>query len=846
MLGGVFAVLHTTDVFAGQVQIDDGNRNGRWISPDKIEFGGETFVDTNINDNTWRFEHNANATGPDDCDSNIRFNVNPYGANGGRNAIANIETNNGGSNIGCNQYWENERIELSGRVNRCGNNAECVTAAAEETCRGAGSPEAIEVCFANLRGEAEEAAENVEEGNEGGGADAGGEGEVVEEGSTGCDLNGNPLTWVICPIVGMLEKSIRLIDRFIMSSLEFDTVTVFETEAGYRIAWSSFRAIATAILLIAGLIMVASTALGFEFLDAYTVKKTLPKILIAALFINLSWFIMEYVIGFFNTFGFNVRELIYTPFSGPEYQGVLQGETIFTFFLGTGGALVFLGAGALLSFLATAALAVLVGFLIIIVRNLALIVIIIFAPIAIACWVLPNTSKVWNLWKDNFLGLLFVFPIISAFIAIGRVFSAVSLNSAGGTATPGSTTAGQIIGFVAYFLPYFLLPIAFRLATGVIGTVAGFVNNSNKGAFDRLKKYRGNKMAENSANLAAGTRTNNRAFNAFSSRAANVGSSPLTLGMSRKGRQAYQQKIEAAGMADAKGKGSAIMFNDEALRAGTYGSAAAAKAGMRAEVDASGNRRFSDDQIETAIAANQAAGGFGRARQAYAARQLATTGTGYSDIQDVARTIARASNGDASQAAALGGFINSETKKSSRGDLAPGAGQLIGLAQDEMRGGASVPTAARYDAARVSALRGQDPVSRLRNKTTSMQNDANAMASHARRQYQIAQTATDAQTQATAMQEFVQTMGTIEQYNDSKSYAAPENQAVVNSMYNNTEDLRQAMQQHIRPEQYPTRTLPNGRVVRAPGPPTAEGAYRKEWQQARAARPNPNDPNQQP
>jgi hypothetical protein len=86
-----------------------------------------------------------------------------------------------------------------------------------------------------------------------------------------------------------------------------------------------------------------------------------------------------------------------------------------------------------------------------------------------------------------------MFPIISAFIAVGKVFSAVSLNPNGSDSFGfGSGTVMQIIGLVAYFLPNFLLPIAFRLATGVIGSIAGFVNDRNRGVFDRLKKYRGN------------------------------------------------------------------------------------------------------------------------------------------------------------------------------------------------------------------------------------------------------------------------------------------------------------------------------------------------------------------
>lgn len=331
----------------------------------------------------------------------------------------------------------------------------------------------------------------------------------TDDATTGCNADfTNPLTWVICPVIGIGEELVRRIDNFITSSLDFQTDTVFDTTSqtsrGYYVAWNSFRILATALLIIAGLFMITSHALGFEALDAYTIRKVMPRLLIAAIGISLSWPLMKFTIDFFNTLGVDIRNLIYSPFSYLSKDGTLGGSTILAGDAAIFGYLFVFGPGAILSLLATAALAVLVGFLVIIVRDLALIVLIVIAPVAIATYVLPNTQKVWKLWKDNFLGLLLVFPIISAFIAVGHVFSAVSLSSASGNGATGGGTAAQIVGFIAYFLPYFLLPVAFRLATGVIGTVAGFVNDRHRGAFDRLKAGRGNAAKARHASRMAG------------------------------------------------------------------------------------------------------------------------------------------------------------------------------------------------------------------------------------------------------------------------------------------------------------------------------------------------------
>ncbi|TAH36620.1 hypothetical protein EYC59_00385 [Candidatus Saccharibacteria bacterium] len=307
------------------------------------------------------------------------------------------------------------------------------------------------------------------------------------------DCGGDDWNWLVCPFIRFAQKGASVIDGFIMQSLVFDVNPVFDTStktgAAYYTAWNSFRIIATAILVIGGLAMVISQALGFDFLDAYTIRKVLPRLVIAIIGISLSWPLMEFVAQFFNTLGNDIRSLMYAPFS--NLGGGIDTSVGLSVVLGilVGGGIA-LGIGGLLSFIVTAMLAVLVGFVIIVIRQLALVVLIVVAPVAIACYILPNTEKVWKLWKDNFLGLMLMFPIISAFIAAGHIFTAVSLaDSAGGTAV-GASQVAQIIGIVAYFLPYFLLPLTFRIATGVIGTIAGFANDRSRGVFDRLKKGR--------------------------------------------------------------------------------------------------------------------------------------------------------------------------------------------------------------------------------------------------------------------------------------------------------------------------------------------------------------------
>jgi hypothetical protein len=67
-------------------------------------------------------------------------------------------------------------------------------------------------------------------------------------------------------------------------------------------------------MVIAGLVVVIAQALGTELLDAYTLRKVLPRILIAAVGITLSWQLMEFFVTLTNDLGYGVRHLTSAPF----------------------------------------------------------------------------------------------------------------------------------------------------------------------------------------------------------------------------------------------------------------------------------------------------------------------------------------------------------------------------------------------------------------------------------------------------------------------------------------------------------------------------------------------------
>lgn len=301
----------------------------------------------------------------------------------------------------------------------------------------------------------------------------------------------NPLTWLLCPLIMMAVEGVRQFDAAITHELTIDNRYLDEAGAGAGIyeAWANFRGVALTLLVLIALVMVISQAFSFGPFDAYTIRKVLPRILIAIVGITFSWDLCKFLVEFTNVLGVGIKGIILSPFPGSVEFNLSGGfESILTLgALGAAGAA--LGIAGLFTFAGTAFLAVIVAFALIVLRKIAIIFLVIFAPLAIIAYILPNTQKYWKFWWESFSKLLLVFPLIMAFIAIGRAVAIVTKD----LATVGNNAndlVGSAVIFIGYFGPYFFIPKLFSMAGGAFGAITGMVNDRSRGGFDRLRNAR--------------------------------------------------------------------------------------------------------------------------------------------------------------------------------------------------------------------------------------------------------------------------------------------------------------------------------------------------------------------
>lgn len=552
-----------------------------------------------------------------------------------------------------------------------------------------------------------------------------------------CDTQfDNPLTWIICPVIDILAGFVDWVDGIITQQLQVDTDPIFKTSGtvncsndkaisstsdAYFCAWRTFRNIALGLTAIAGLIVVISQALGFEILDAYTIRKVLPRLLIAVIGITLSWPLMKLAIEFTNDLGYGVRHLIYAPFSGlPDKLDLSFGGHGFNALFGTASAALVLGAsavalvifiGVILAYAGTAALAVLIAILVLVLREVLITLLLLTAPVAIITYVFPNTQRIYKLWWESFAKALMMFPLIAAFIAAGRVFSAISL------ATPGPLN--QMVGFAAYFAPYFLIPATFKLAGGALRQIGGFVNDRSRGAFDRLRNYRNKQYKQIGQDIRSGEATRllgparpgslRSRVNRGLQKTSHIGAAGLRPSM---WRENVAQSIAAL---DAKGSGqeiqnhaafAAIKGNDDLAEALVNNGFDLDKARASLVRKYGGNESKADNMISAYNVANRSLrkeGFSDRAIQTATMLSGLTASTAMTDDQYfdkdgnylgagvLASNIARLSGGDANlQAQMVAGAMEAAKE---RPEIAPSFSELYGAVQKVEKASSQSPGA---------------------------------------------------------------------------------------------------------------------------------------------------------
>ena len=324
--------------------------------------------------------------------------------------------------------------------------------------------------------------------------------------SATCDASGSfgPLGWIACPVINLVTDAEGTAETIIMNLLKTKVISFNSTcdsvhkDGCIFKVWSDFRILGNAFLIIALLIAIIVETVGGGAIANYTIKKMIPRVVVAVILINLSIYIMAILEDIFNILGAGLFDLIKAPF-GSAWSFSLGGGTATLFTVITTGGV---GAGlvAVVGTLLAGTFAATIGMLLLVIvlpvvlaifavlitlsfRQGLLVLLVMSSPIAFALYCLPNTEVFFKKWWSLTLKTLAVYPIIVGLFAMSQVMGIIfsSLDS-------GSTAdITKFLGVAAVAAPIFLVPFAFKLSGGAIAGVAGGVAKLSKATSSAIK-----------------------------------------------------------------------------------------------------------------------------------------------------------------------------------------------------------------------------------------------------------------------------------------------------------------------------------------------------------------------
>lgn len=327
--------------------------------------------------------------------------------------------------------------------------------------------------------------------------------------TTSCALQG--IGWIVCPLTTAMAGITDSLYGWIQNFLKVQplNINIDASDNTTYIAWSSMRTFANLVFVIVFLIIIFSQLTG-SGVSNYGVKKMLPRLVVAAILVNISYWVAAIAVDVFNILGSGVYAIVRNlPLGNISITDNIW-ETVLGWLLagGAGGSLA-IGGYALLTgaaagtltaamwiaivFVLGAVLALVIAFLILAARQALIIVLIIIAPLAFVAYILPNTEKYFTLWRKALTTLLLFYPLFALLFSGSYIVGMIIIGSAGQANDEAAVGMTVILGMAVMVVPLAITPLIMRFSTGVLGTVAGMINNKNKGLIDRARKVRDRK-----------------------------------------------------------------------------------------------------------------------------------------------------------------------------------------------------------------------------------------------------------------------------------------------------------------------------------------------------------------
>lgn len=316
---------------------------------------------------------------------------------------------------------------------------------------------------------------------------------------TSCAVNG--IGYILCPIMGFMADAMDWIFDLLKGFLEIRPLATNTDSSMYR-AWSMMRSIANVAFVIAFLIFVYAH-LTNTGMSTYDIKKMIPRLIIAAVLVNTSYFICALAVDLSNVAGaslqdifMNIRDQLATSNTEQNKLDAISWSSMTAYIL-SGGTIAAagliqlsaVGTGViymLVPILIAAAIAIFVTIAVLAARQAIIVILIIAAPFAFVAYVLPGTQKYFDKWKDLFQTMLLMYPMFAVLFGGSQLAGyLISQNAA--------RPEMLLLAMFVQVAPLVITPFLIKFSGSLLGRFAGDINNKSKGITDSGRKWANDK-----------------------------------------------------------------------------------------------------------------------------------------------------------------------------------------------------------------------------------------------------------------------------------------------------------------------------------------------------------------
>lgn len=313
---------------------------------------------------------------------------------------------------------------------------------------------------------------------------------TADEKQSYCQENGGFLSWMLCPAIADGAATAGGLLGFITSLTTVHTSIIEQfskQDSSIYKAWSAFRNIANIGFVIMLLVVVFSQVTNIG-ISNYNIKKILPKLIITAILVNFSYLIMGVLIDLSQIAGNGIGALIRSVAAdGMDADASTRASAIISAIAGSvtgvAGGLAGIGVatGALagpaiilpvVMFIVTTLISVFFGFIMLTIRQAAIIMVVVLAPLMMVLYALPNTAAITKKYISTVKALLMLYPMFIFATSAGALASSIII----GTSTD---ILMMIVGGLLNVLPYFAIPSMTSKSLAWLGSITG--------AFDKMR-----------------------------------------------------------------------------------------------------------------------------------------------------------------------------------------------------------------------------------------------------------------------------------------------------------------------------------------------------------------------